>query len=52
MNLAPERLAEMRIENDAQLRLLYAIRSWVRQEIEFREAYKREWFRKVGSNHA
>lgn len=45
MTLPPERLTEMRIENDAQLRLLYRILSWSRGEIAFREQMKREWFR-------
>lgn len=45
VTLPPERLTEMRIENDAQLRLLYAQRCWLRREIEFREQMKREWFR-------
>jgi len=49
MTLAPERLTEMRIENDAQLRLLYRMRCWLRQEIEFRESLKREWFRGGGN---
>lgn len=43
---------EMRIENDAQLRLLYQIRCWVRQEIRFREKLRDEWFRASPSDRA
>lgn len=48
VTLPQARRDEMRTENDAQLRLLYQIRCWVRQEIRFREKLRDEWFRKEG----
>lgn len=43
MTLSPERLTEMRIENDAILRRLYEDRARINGEIEFRERLKKEW---------
>jgi len=48
MKSTPQRLSEMHIENDAQLRVLYALRSVLREMIRDREALRTEFFRKGG----
>jgi len=46
MKSTPQRLSK--IENDAQLRVLYALRSVLREMIKDREALQTEFFRKGG----